>query len=191
MRVSKQVMAENNEKIVNEASRLFRENGIEATSVADVMGAAGLTHGGFYRHFASKDELTSAAIDKAFGEIINRLKSDIAQQGAAKAVDGFVRYYLSEHHVNSPGNGCPIAALGAEVDRQSKVHNREISRGSEQLLGLIAQAIEGTPEEARTKATGLLALLVGSLVLARSAKSKRAMNETLSSGHRLAKLCIT
>lgn len=189
MRVSKQVMAANNEKIVTEAARLFREKGIEATSVADVMGAAGLTHGGFYRHFRSKDELASAAIKKAFDDMANALENDITQKGAKQAIVDFVRRYLSERHVVKPGKGCPIAALGAEIYRESKVHREAITLGTEQLVSLLALGVEGDPDETHTKATGLLATLVGTLILARSAKSKRIMNEILSSGYRLAELC--
>ena len=190
MRVSKQVMAENNEKIVDEAARLFREKGIEPTSVAEVMGAAGLTHGGFYRHFNSKDELVYAAIQKASNDMANDLKNDIAQQGAKQAIAGFINKYLSEQHVANPGKGCPIAALSAETDRKPKIHKKAITQGTEQLINLLAQGIEGKPDEKQANAAGLLAVLVGTLILARTAKTKQVMNEILSSGHRLAKFCM-
>ncbi len=190
MRVSKRVMAKNNSKIIGEAARLFREKGIEDTSVADVMGAAGLTHGGFYRHFQSKDELVIAALQKAFKENVNILENDIAQQGAKQAVANFVRRYLSEQHVAKPGEGCPIASLGTEIGRKSKVHQEAITQGIEQFVSLIAQGFEGEPDEKQGKAIGLLTVLVGALVLARSAKTKLKRHEILSSGYRLAKLCM-
>lgn len=190
MRVTKQVMAGNNAKIVDEAARLFREKGIEATSVADVMGAAGLTHGGFYRHFSSKDELVSAAINKASDDMASDLENDVLQHGAKQAIADFVRGYLSEQHVANPGKGCPIAALGAEVDRESKVHKKEIAYGAERLVSILVQGFAGNLDEKQAKAIGLLAVLVGTLVLARSAKTKRTMNEILTSGYRLAEFCI-
>ncbi len=181
-------MAANNSKIIDEAARLFREKGIEATGVADVMGAAGLTHGGFYRHFGSKDELVTAAINKASDDMVSKLEYEISLQGSRQAIADFARSYLSEKHVTNPGKGCPIAALGAEVDRESKVHKVEIANGAERLLELLAQGFEGKADEKQLKATGLLALLVGTVVLARSSKSKRVMNDVLTSGRRLAEL---
>lgn len=189
MRVSKQVMKENNDKIVDEAARLFREKGLEATSVADVMGAAGLTHGGFYRHFSSKNELVSAAIKKSFNDIIFELRENIKTKGLEVAVTNYIRNYLSERHVNNPGTGCPIAALSAEIDRNSKVHRKAISSGSEQLVKILTPGIKGSLDEARTKAMGLISVLVGTLVLARSAKNKSAVKEVLLSGIQLAEFC--
>jgi len=189
MRVTKQVMADNNAKIVDEAARLFREKGIETTSVVDVMGAAGLTHGGFYRHFSSKNELVTAAINKAFDDMTSALENDISQQGAKQAVANFVCGYLSKQHVANPGKGCPIAALGAEVDR-SKTHKEGIANGAEQLVSILVQGFAGNPDEKKAKAIGLLAMLVGTLVLARSTKTKQAMDEILTSGYRLAEFCI-
>lgn len=191
MRVSKQVMAENNAKIVEQAAYLFRENGIEATSVADVMQAAGLTHGGFYRHFASKDELAAVAINKAFDEITTNLQNDIDRQGARQAVVDYVRSYLSEQHVRLPGKGCPIVALGAEVNRESRLQRQAITQGSERLVSLLVLGIEGASNEIHTKAEGVLAVLVGTLILARCAESQLKMNDILSSGHRLAELYIS
>jgi len=190
MRVSKQVMAENNSKIIKEAARLFRERGVESTSVNDVMGAAGLTHGGFYRHFLSKDELVIAAVKKAFKESIDSLKIDMEQQNAKRAVINFVQQYLSEQHVTKPGSGCPVAALAAEADRKSKVLKNALAEGVKQIVNLLAQGIEGTPDEKLEKATGLLSVLVGTIVLARSAKTKQRRSKVLSSGVRLAELCM-
>ncbi len=191
MRVSKQVMTENNAKIVDEAARLFREKGIEATSVADVMKAAGLTHGGFYRHFASKDKLAAAAIKKAFDDIASNLQNDIDRQGAKQAVADYVRSYLSEQHVCMPGKGCPIVALGAEVNRESKLQREAITLGTEQLVSLLALGVGGKQDEVQAKAVGLLAALVGTLILARSAETGLKMNDVLSSGYRLVDLYIS
>ena len=188
MRVSKQVMAANNAKIVDEAARLFREQGIEATSVADVMEAAGLTHGGFYRHFASKDVLVAAAIKKAFDDITTNLQNDINRQGAQQAVTDYVRSYLSEKHVYMPGKGCPIVTLGTRIDRASRLQQEAITLGSERLQGLLVLGIEGEPDETHDKAVGLLATLVGTLILARSAETKLKVNDILASGYQLAEL---
>ena len=188
MRVSKEVMEANNARIVTEAARIIREKGIEATSVAEVMAAAGLTHGGFYRHFASKEELVCAAIKKAFNELVNELEKAIERQGAKPAIGDFVQKYLSEHHVANPGIGCPIAALSGEIDRKLGVYQKEIDRGAGHLITLFTQGIDGEVSEKGRKATGLLAVLVGTLVLARSARTKSRMKEILVSGRQLAEL---
>lgn len=190
MRVSKQVMAENNSRIINEAARLFREKGVESTSVADVMGAAGLTNGGFYRHFQSKDELVNAAIRKAFKESTDSLENNKEQRDTKRTVTNFVQHYLSEQHVNEPGKGCPIAALGAATDRSSNILKSVLAEGTEQVISLLAQGIEGTADEKQEKATTLLAVLVGTLVLARSADTKTKMREILSFGAKQAKFCL-
>jgi len=190
MRVTKQVMAENNAKIVNEASILIREKGIEATSVSDVMGAAGLTHGGFYRHFASKEELVNAAIDKSSDSMSSDLELDISQRGAVPAITDFVSMYLSKQHVSDPGSGCIIAALSAEVDRGSKAHKERITKASEHLVKVFSSAFIGSQKGKLTKAAGLLAILVGTLVLARSTTNPRFLEDVLASGAQLAKSLI-
>jgi TetR/AcrR family transcriptional repressor of nem operon len=190
MRVSKQVMVENNSKIIEKAAQLFREKGIGSTSVVDVMKSAGLTHGGFYRHFNSKDELVTVAIQKAFNDLIKKLKNDIEQQGAKQAVTNFVSQYLTEQHVLNPRTGCPIATLGAEIDQKFKMHKKIITQGADQLITLFAQGIDSKSDESTSKAIGLLAVLVGSLVMARSAETKSVMDKILSSGNLLAMSCI-
>ena len=190
MRVSKQVMAENNSKIISAAARLFREKGIDDTSVAEVMGAAGLTHGGFYRHFKTKDDLVIAAIDKACKDLERRLEKAIAQQGAQQAIKEFVLRYLSEQHVISPGTGCPIAALSSEIDRKSKALQKAISHGTERLVSLLEQGVNASPSEKHSKAIGLLAVLVGALILARSAETGKTRDDILAAGRCLTTLYL-
>ena len=182
MRVSKAVMAENNARIITEAARLFRENGIDTTSVAQIMEAAGLTHGGFYRHFESKEALVSAAIHKAFKDLAQPLADNIEKLGPEAALNRFVTTYLTPSHVAKPGKGCPLAAFSAEADRKGGVQQTALQQGRENFVALLAQGFTGTKKTQRTKARGLLALLVGSLVLARGATSPAALKEALAAG---------
>ncbi|MEU4424953.1 TetR family transcriptional regulator [Actinoplanes sp. NPDC024001] len=115
-RVSQAQAAQNRERIVATAARLFRERGVAGVSVADVMAEAGMTHGGFYKHFASKDALVAEAVTQAFAE----QASSIAGRGSARSDDArtaLLEAYLSPTHRDHPGTGCPSAGFGGDVAR--------------------------------------------------------------------------
>jgi len=179
-RMSREEKARTHARIITVAARLFREQGIAATGVADVMKAAGLTHGGFSRHFASKDELAAAAIDSAVNGFISTLEEDITRRGPRKAVAHFVAQYLSVEHVTSPGVGCPFAALAEEAPRGPDICRQALSRGTSRLITSLEQGMTG--DKVTTRATALVATLVGTLVLARTATSEAAVGEFLAAG---------
>ncbi len=179
-RMSREEKARTHARIITVAARLFREQGIAATGVADVMKAAGLTHGGFFRHFGSKDELAAAAIDAAVDGFISTLEEDIGRRGPRKAVAHFVEQYLSAEHVAAPGEGCPFAALGEEAPRGPELCRQALSHGASRLIGVLEQGMTGDKVTAR--ATALVATLVGTLVLARTATSEAAAGEFLAAG---------
>ena len=181
-RVSKAEKKRSNKKIVYEAARLIRENGIESTSVIQVMSAAGLTHGGFYRHFGSKDDLICAAIEKAFGEIASRLEREIKELGSEQAIKSYIEYYLSGQHVHMRGKGCPMAALGAEIGQGPKAYKEAFNQGTEHVADLISQAFGSNAKKAQAKVIGLLAVLVGTMVMARSCESTAMVTEVLEAG---------
>lgn len=185
-RVSKEAKAASHARIVKEAARQFREKGIEATGLAEIMKAAGMTHGGFYRHFGSKEELTAAAISLAFDEILQRLDDALETGDRDSALRDFVHMHLSEQHVAQPGFGCPIVALGSEAARGSAVEREAITRGVDRSIERLAEVIGGEADEARSRASGLLSLLVGTVILARSAPSRQRMEEILLAGRRQA-----
>jgi len=194
VRVSRKAKAESNARIVDVAARLFRENGIESTAVGDVMKAAGLTHGGFYRHFGSKDELVAIAISKAFDGVIENLEKDIAERGGEPALDDYISQYLSLAHRRSLGAGCPLAALASDASRGSASFKKAMTEGATRLTdiiaGILANSTEETPkadlDKYRNWATGLLAVLVGSMVQARAIDTEETATEILSIGHQLA-----
>jgi TetR/AcrR family transcriptional repressor of nem operon len=117
-RVSQAQAQENRRNVVRTASRLFRERGIDGVSVADVMAAAGLTHGGFYKQFASKEALVIEAVGQAFAEQAQRLTGyrERDDQDAARAA--FLATYLSPEHRDDPGLGCPTAGFGGDLARE-------------------------------------------------------------------------
>src|SRR5437868_1880760 len=106
MRMSKEAMARHHDEIVAGASRMLRERGIERTSVADLMQAAGLTHGGFYRHFDSKDALVAEAAQSIYDNLVQGLTTKAEKLGEVDAVADYVEKYLTRQHVSHPGAGC-------------------------------------------------------------------------------------
>lgn len=190
MRVSRKAMQRHHDEIVDAASRLLRQCGIGGTSVADLMQAAGATHGGFYRHFASKDELVAEAASAAFTEIVQRLQSYAEREGPPAALLRYVREYLSEEHLENPGIGCPIATYGAEVARSGDVIQKAFARGFDAQLAWIAEALSGPAKQRAERAAEIMATLVGAVVAARVASSSNAARSILTSAKKRALLLI-
>ncbi|HWW27974.1 MAG TPA: helix-turn-helix domain-containing protein [Caulobacter sp.] len=159
MRVSREQMQANRLRILDAASRLFREKGFEAVSVAEVMKAAGLTHGGFYGHFDSKDDLIAHAVTHIFS----------AEEGGQGELAGYLDVYLSSWHRDRIGEGCPTAALVADIRRQSPAARLAMTEGFRSQIDRVAHAIPNTnAAEARRVAVGTWAAMVGAVVLARA-----------------------
>lgn len=185
-RVSKQEKAKTHDRIIDVAAKLFRENGIEATGVADIMKEAGLTHGGFYRHFQSKDALVVEAIGRAVSTSLEKLRSATNKQTRAKALLEYVDLYLSDEHVLNPGKGCPLAALGSEAPHMSGEITTAFGAGTEQAVSTIAQAMN----DQTIAASALMSTLLGSVVLARMAKTTKHRNDILIAGKQTALKCM-
>jgi TetR/AcrR family transcriptional regulator, transcriptional repressor for nem operon len=168
MRKSREATAMSKARIMSAAAKMVRERGIEATSVADVMHAAGMTNGGFYRHFQSKDEMIASAINAGFDEIAERFDRRLRQGGAAAAVAAYIEEYLSERHLSHPGYGCPVAAVGTDAGRSGGVFADAFVDGAEKLIGRLSSGSGRRTGEERRKAIRRLALLVGTVVLARA-----------------------
>jgi TetR/AcrR family transcriptional repressor of nem operon len=166
MRYPIEETAAKHERIVKEASRLFRERGFEKVSVGEVMKAAGLTHGAFYAHFASKEELQAAAV--AYGQ-----KVSLQRNKAKKNKGSYVDRYLSPLHRDNPGDGCTMAALGQEVARSTPELKAAFERGLEEILS--AQARD------RKEAIFQAAAMLGGIVLARAVQDPRLSDEILKS----------
>jgi TetR/AcrR family transcriptional repressor of nem operon len=156
MKVTKAQAQANRARIVDTASTLFRERGYDGVGVADLMGAAGFTHGGFYKHFESKTDLMAQAA-----------QCGMAQTAAkTEGVDrkAFVKYYLSRKHRDNPGAGCTMAALGTDAARQPQQVREAFADGIERMLGLLMSDADST----RAESIGTLAHLVGAIVLSRA-----------------------
>ena len=165
------------ERILRAAARAIRKHGYEGVGVADVMKEAGLTHGGLYAHFASRDALLAAAADQAGAESIEHLTRAIASAKAGQELVALVDTYLSDEHVAAPEHGCAIAAAGTEVPRQPGEVRRAASRRIKDLIGLIERQFpEWGRSAAHDKAMGIAATLVGALVLARAVDDAQLSN---------------
>lgn len=179
MRVSRAQAAENRERILDAAAKLFREKGFDGIGVADLMGAAGLTHGGFYGHFASKEDLVAQACARALGRSAEAWARS-AGQGTRSPMTAITASYLSAKHRDHPGSGCLLAALGTDVSRQGASVRRTVTQGLLRLIGLVTRIVPGRSSAAkRERALATMASLVGALVLARAVDDKALSEEIL------------
>lgn len=179
MRVSREQAAENRERVVQTAARLFREHGFDGIGVADLMKQAGLTHGAFYGHFDSKDDLMAEASARALEESLAYWHKRIEHAGA----DGLatvVGKYLSPAHRDHPGRGCAFAALGAEAQRHTPAVRRAMTAGLRPLLDVLGRLLPGRSKAAkRQKALAAFSAMVGALVLARAVDDEALSGEIL------------
>lgn len=183
-RVSNEQAQAHREAITAASARLMRERGIEAVSVADLMGAAGLTHGGFYGHFASKDALAAAACAHAFGESVQKWQKRIAAHADdAAAFKAIVEGYLSVRTRDAPSSACPLPALVSDVARQAAdapVRPAYVA-GTEALLDILAGLQHrGAAAADRQAALAQLSTMVGALLLARATASETLSEEFLA-----------
>jgi TetR/AcrR family transcriptional regulator, transcriptional repressor for nem operon len=174
MRVSREQAAGNRERIVDTAARMFREHGFDGVGVDAIMNGAGLTHGGFYGHFGSKDDLAAAAVTRA-------LERSVEKQNGYTTLNEIVSDYLSEQHRADRANGCAIAALGADVVRRPggvRPAVTEFLRGQlDRFTGLLRN---GTAASRRKRAITTLTGIVGALMLARAVDDPALSDEILA-----------
>jgi TetR/AcrR family transcriptional regulator, transcriptional repressor for nem operon len=168
MRVTRQKAAENRERIIEAAGALLRANGFSGIGVADIMKAANLTHGGFYGHFDSKDDLVAQACRKVTAEAAENWEKTAAKS-PDDAYAALLTHYLRPRHRDEPGQGCCFAALGADAARSSAIVQDAFADGLEPLIDLLAKSAPGkTKAERRRKGVAAMAGLVGALLLSRA-----------------------
>lgn len=173
MRVSQQEKDRSHQRIVDSAARLIRERGLDGAGVAEVMKDAGMTAGGFYRHFASKEDLAAAAVNAAFEQTLARLDAHDEQAQVVKAVAEFERFYLSDMHIDNRGYGCPIPALAGELSR-SPALKVPMTAGIDATIERLATGQSGSPSERSAEAAARLAMIVGAVAIARSSNPATA-----------------
>jgi TetR/AcrR family transcriptional repressor of nem operon len=179
VKVSKEVMAKHKEQIIAAAARRYRERGFDGISVADLMKEVGLTHGGFYRHFSSKDELIALSVLRAVSETITEWRK-IADDATGDRLEAVVHYYLSLRHHNHPETGCLAAALGCELSRQPSLVKEAVTEGERQIIDFLSGIAPGKTKALRRKqAIVAFASMVGGMTLARMTSDGELRHEIL------------
>jgi TetR/AcrR family transcriptional repressor of nem operon len=183
MRYSREHKVETHSRIVKKASVRLREKGAHGIGVADLMKDAGLTHGGFYAHFDSREALVIEAFTHAMDRSTERWRKLAEQTRPEKRLAAIVKTYLTPVHRDDPGHGCAVPALGAEIARESVKTRRVFAGRLEQMIDMLAAQVPGVPRKAaRKQATAALATMMGTLVMARVAGTGDFSDEILGAG---------
>lgn len=173
-RYSKEHKAQTHERIIAEASERFRRDGIGSTGLQALMKALGLTHGGFYAHFKSKDALVEAALQEAVEGLEQRYDKIFSHEAPLPAL---IDMYLSPSHRANPGTGCPLPTMAAELGQQGQA-SPQTDKLVTDMLTRIEAALPGNDRSERSVA--MLATLVGALVLSRSVADPALSDRILS-----------
>jgi TetR/AcrR family transcriptional repressor of nem operon len=178
MRVTREKAAENRARIVATAARLFREKGFDGVGLDAIMKEAGLTHGGFYGHFSSKEDLVAEAVAGA-------VEQGAGLQSRYTNVADFVSDYLSESHFADRANGCVLAALGGDVARRGEGVRSGVTSYVRTALEGLAGLCRGIPAARRRRAITTLAGVVGAITLARAVEDPGLSDEILSTARQV------
>jgi TetR/AcrR family transcriptional repressor of nem operon len=171
LRLTKEQTEQNRRKILDTASRLFRLRGIESVSVADVMKESGFTHGGFYNHFNSKEELAAEAVSCAFEEVARYLSANIGTGGdSPKNFLSVLARYVSPLHRDADDGGCPASALPLDAAHSGNDVQKAFAEGIEKYLGIFAAQMTGNKNQSRQQAIVTLTGIVGACVLSRAVR---------------------
>jgi TetR/AcrR family transcriptional repressor of nem operon len=174
MRVTKEQAAENRERILTEAARLFRERGVAGVGMDALAEAAGMTHGSLYSQFDSKEHLAAEALGRAFD-------ASAAKYGEVETLSAYVERYLSPRHRDAPGSGCAIATLGCEVPRQGNAMRRSFTKGLRRLMERLTR-LSGPKSRGKSEneVLAIAATLVGGIILARAVDDRELSDRILA-----------
>jgi TetR/AcrR family transcriptional repressor of nem operon len=179
MKVTREQASQNRDRVLDVAAKLFRERGFDGIGVADLMKSAGLTHGGFYGQFASKEELMAEACERSFDNAAD-LWAGVAERYPDNPLGAVMKGYLSKQHRDNPGEGCVLASLGADAARQGPTLRHAVTEGTRKLLDLFTGIAPGRIKaRKRERAVVAYASMVGALVLARAVDDEALSNEIL------------
>lgn len=183
MRYSKEHKQETHERIVKRAAVRLREKGAHGIGVADLMKEAGLTHGGFYAHFDSREALVIEAMAHIMDRGTERWRKLGEQTLPEKRLATIVDSYLTAAHRDDPGHGCAIPTLGADIARESPKTRKAFATKLEQMIDMLASLIpDASPKAARKQAMATLGTMMGTLVMARIAGNGEFSDEILAAG---------
>jgi TetR/AcrR family transcriptional regulator, transcriptional repressor for nem operon len=183
MRYSREHKLETHERIVKRASVRLREKGAHGIGVADLMKDAGLTHGGFYAHFDSREALVIEAFAHAMDRSTERWRKLGETTPPEQRLTAIVDSYLTPVHRDDPGHGCAVPTLAAEIARESPKTRRAFAGKLEQMIDMMADQIPNVPRKvARKQATAAIATMMGTMVMARVAGTGEFSDEVLAAG---------
>jgi TetR/AcrR family transcriptional regulator, transcriptional repressor for nem operon len=174
MKLTREQAADNRQRIIETASRLFRKHGFGGVGLADLMKAAGFTHGGFYNHFPSKDALAAEAASLGLNYSSSKLSHTLMDERKTgrSGLATFIERYLSSEHRDGRETGCTISALACDAARESDEIQQRFAQGIEEELMIfasyLAKGSDASPLSARARAIRLLAESVGAIILARA-----------------------
>jgi TetR/AcrR family transcriptional regulator, transcriptional repressor for nem operon len=179
MKVTREQAEANRARIIEVAGELFREKGFDGIGVADLMKAAGLTHGGFYGHFQSKDDLAAQACERAMAGTLEKWTRYVAES-PDEPLASLVSQYLSTRHRDNVRKGCLFASLGAESGRQGSAVRRTVTAGLRSMIDLLSGIVPGRSKAARReKALATMSGMLGAVVLARAVDDSALSEEIL------------
>lgn len=190
MRASREVMAKRHAEIISQTSKMLRQRGIVGTSLADLMAAVGLTHGGFYKHFNSKDTLVAQATEKIFAEINSQFEERSRSEGPKAALKAYVDQYLSLAHIKSPELGCAIPSFAPDISREQASIRGVFTAGLKTTITLITDGLSSPAAERQGKALELMALLAGAVSMARATNDQKLSAEIIASARKRANTLI-
>ena len=185
MRYPAEHKEETRERIVHAAARRFRRAGAGA-GIAQLMKSLKMTHGGFYRHFKSKDDLLEAALNKGFEEMQARMAAAIARATPGRELATLIETYLSDEHCADAAGGCPVAALASEIARQPRAVRAAFERATQRATATMARYMSGETEEQRRRAAGvLISGMSGTLSVARAVANEDLRRRILSAARKI------
>lgn len=183
MRYDKDHKEKTRSRIVEVAAEEFRRKGVKSVGVAGLMADAGLTHGGFYAHFESKEALLCEALDTAFTQVMASMAQE--SSGPGDGLENLLKAYLNKSHADNPAHGCPASSLTAEVARHPDPTRAAFSGNVSRFVSLIeAQLTESSDADKRQRATAIFSLMIGGIQMARAEPDEKRKDEILAAASR-------
>jgi len=185
MRYSKNHKQETKERVLKLAAKALREEGPDRLGVAEVMASAGLTHGGFYAHFASKDDFLAETLREVFDHSAARLLKVAGDLPPKEALSAYIDFYVSTGHREHRGTGCPIAALSSDLPRQPEKFRAEFDAGVKRLIAKLSEWIGAIGlNEPEKQAAALLSAMMGAIALSRAVADPQLSDDLLASARK-------
>jgi TetR/AcrR family transcriptional repressor of nem operon len=181
MRYSAQHKARTHARLLKKATEQFRNQGLQGTGIATLMGQMGLTHGGFYAHFENKSDLVATATAKMFDETVDHMRLAVERAPKDKELAAIVRSYLSQQHRDHPDQGCLLPVLAAEISRQPLSVRRAYTQGFNDLIKRLAGYMPGKDTEQKCeKARLLISGMAGSMMMAKAVSDRELSDKILA-----------